>query len=179
MADPFVAEIRIFPFNFAPRGWAFCNGQILPISQNTALFSLLGTTYGGNGQTTFALPNLQGRAMVGWGQGPGLSLYALGETAGEPNNTLLTTEMPSHTHAPNGGTAPNPATVLSPQGNVWGVAGTRRVPVSLYKAGASTAAAMNPLALGLAGGSLPHSNMQPYLGLSFIIATQGIFPARN
>ena len=99
--DPFVAEIRIFPFNFAPRGWAFCNGQILPISQNTALFSLLGTTYGGNGQSTFALPNLQGRAAMFNGQGPGLSLRDLGEQGGTENVTLLITEMPAHTHVVN------------------------------------------------------------------------------
>lgn len=180
MSDPFIAEIRIFPYNFAPRSWAFCNGQLISIAQNTALFALVGTTFGGNGQTTFGLPNLQGRAPLGPGQGPGLSNYVLGETAGVPTVTLVSTQLPQHSHTPAClSTSPNPAPLLSPAGNVWAVAGTRRVPANLYKTGTVTAAAMNAQAVGLAGGSQPHNNLQPYLAISFCICTQGVFPARN
>ena len=180
MSQPFLAEIRIFAGNFAPRGNSLCNGQLLGIAQNTALFSLLGTTYGGNGTTNFGLPDLQGRTPLHFGNGAGLSQYQLGESGGEASHTLLTTEMPAHSHTPACfSTAPNPAPLLSPQGNVWAVAGTRRVPVSLYKSGAVTTATMNPAAIGLAGSSQPHNNRQPYLGLTFIIALQGVFPARN
>lgn len=175
MADPFVAEIRIFGFNFAPTGWALCNGQILPISQNTALFSLLGTTYGGNGQTTFALPNMQGNAPMHPGQGPGLSLHDLGETGGSEFVTLLQSEMPAHSHA------------LSAAG---GDVGDERTPIDrsfarttgvggpLYGA-ANSLVQLNPAALPPAGGSLPHNNMMPYLTLNFCIALQGVFPPRT
>jgi microcystin-dependent protein len=171
MSNPFVAEIRIFAGNFAPRGWAFCNGQILPISQNTALFSLLGTTYGGNGQSTFALPDLQGRAPMHPGQGPGLSLHDLGEEGGSETVTLLQTELPLHPHTA------QPKTSLGnqqdPTGKSW--AGS-----SLAKQYVSTApnVAMNPQALNIAGSSQPHNNMPPYLFLNFIIALQGVFPPR-
>jgi microcystin-dependent protein len=173
MADPFVAEIRIFPFNFAPRGWAWCNGQILPISQNTALFSLLGTTYGGNGQSTFALPDLQGSAPMHPGQGPGLSLHDLGEVGGSEFVTLLDSEMPAHSHA---WTASNQdGTDQSPVQELFagGVGG-----VSTY-ANAGSIAQMSPQTLAPAGGSLPHNNMQPYLTLYFNIALQGVFPPRT
>jgi len=176
MADPFVAEIRIFPFNFAPTGWAFCNGQLMPISQNTALFSLLGTTYGGDGKSTFALPNLQGRAAMFDGQGPGLSLRDLGEQGGEPNVTLIISEMPAHTHVVNakvaGGTA-------SPTNMVWGTSSAAKVAAFFYAPAAPAPVGMNPAALSIAGGSLPHNNLMPYLTLNFNIALQGVFPPRT
>jgi len=174
--DPFVAEIRIFAGNFAPKGWAFCNGQLFPISQNTALFSLLGTTYGGDGKSTFALPNLQGCAPMQAGQGPGLSLRDLGETAGETAVTLLQTEMPAHNHtaqAASGGT-----NIPDPGGNAW--AGAVKGHPGFYAvSNNATNVQMNPFALSISGGSLPHNNMMPYLGLTFIIALQGVFPPRS
>lgn len=177
MADPFVAEIRIFACNFAPTGWAMCNGQILPLSQNTALFSLLGTTYGGNGQTTFALPNIQGGGAMHQGQGPGLSDRFLGEAAGEDTVTLLTTEMPAHAHQ-FGGSQAVAGTALTPTGNVWAEAPAGRGGfVNIY--GTPANVALNPNCLTLAGGSLPHNNLQPYLALNFCIALQGVFPPRS
>ena len=175
MATPFVAEIRMFAGNFAPRGNAFCNGQILPIAQNTALFSLLGTTYGGNGQTTFALPNLQSRAPMHPGQGPGLTDRVLGEQGGEESVTLLTTEMPAHTHQASGLAAAGGQT--SPANATWGTVSSGRNPLPLYAASANTT--LNPQALGVAGSSLPHENMPPFLAVNFIIAMQGVFPPRN
>jgi microcystin-dependent protein len=176
MADPFVAEIRIFAGGFAPKGWALCDGQLMPISQNTALFSLLGTTYGGDGKSTFALPNLQGCAPMQQGQGPGLSLRDLGETGGEQTVTLLQTEMPAHSHpalaASTGGG------VASPQNNAWS-SGLKGHAPAFVASNPSTNAQMNPFGLSIAGGSLPHNNMPPYLGLTFIIALQGVFPARS
>ncbi len=173
MADPFVAEIRIFAGNFAPLGWAFCNGQILPISQNTALFSLLGTTYGGNGQSTFALPNLQGSSPIGEGQGPGLSSRNLGQTGGSPSVLLIESQIPSHTHTPNAVTGGGSST--SPSGAVW-ASQAGRTPPPAY---ASTAGvAMGPGAIGSTGGAQPHNNMPSYLTLNFIIALQGVFPPR-
>ena len=178
MANPFVAEIRIFGFNFAPKGWALCNGQLLPISQNTALFSLLGTIYGGNGQSTFGLPDLQGSAPLQAGQGPGLSLRDLGETGGEQTVTLLDTEMPLHSHTAASANATGAGTLLSPAGNIWANASSRRATVNLYAAGPGNAA-MDPATLSVAGGSQPHNNMPPYLGLNFCIALQGVFPPRS
>jgi microcystin-dependent protein len=177
MSDQFVAEIRIFPFNFAPKGWAFCDGQLLPISQNTALFSLLGTTYGGDGKSTFGLPNMQGNTPMQQGQGPGLSLRDLGEIAGEATVTLLQTEMPAHSHGAQAG--PNTTQLPTPVGNVW-TSGLKTGP-SLYTPSGtqSNDVAMSPLATSVAGGSLPHNNMMPYLTLNFCIALQGIFPARQ
>ena len=175
MADPFVAEIRIFPFNFAPKGWAFCNGQILPISQNTALFSLLGTTYGGNGQSTFALPDMQGNVPMHPGQGPGLSLHDLGEMSGSETVTLLQTEIPSHSHALMATTqAGNQATPVA--NSLAKTAGTFKP--YLAPAGAPLVN-LNFQSLPPAGGSLPHNNMQPYLTLNFNIALQGVFPPRT
>ncbi len=173
MADPFVAEIRIFPFNFAPRGWAWCDGQLLPLSQNTALFSLLGTTYGGNGKSNFALPDLQGRAPMHPGQGPGLSLHDLGETGGSETVTLLESEIPSHSHAWNvraadpgeDRTPANEALARSTGGNLYGAV--------------SSLVAMSDNALPPAGGDQPHNNMQPYLTFYFNIALQGVFPPRT
>lgn len=171
MAEPFLAEIRIFGFNFAPSGWASCDGQILAISQNTALFSLLGTTYGGNGTSNFALPNLQGSFAVGQGQGPGLNFYAEGQTGGEATHTLSLFELPGHTHALN---ATASATTGDPTGaslaNVASGAYAYRIP--------GVTAAMATQALAATGGGQPHNNLQPYLGMLFCIAMQGIFPSR-
>ncbi len=174
MADPFVAEIRIFPFNFAPRGWAFCDGQLLPLSQNTALFSLLGTTYGGNGKSTFALPNLEGSAAMHPGQGQGLSLYDLGQQGGSESITLLDSEMPLHTHTLT--CAPDPANAQIPTATVCL---TRSSGGNAYSTTTSGLTQMAPQAIAPAGGSLPHNNKQPYLTLSFCIALQGVFPPRQ
>jgi len=177
MSNPFVAEVRIFTGNFAPKGWALCDGQLLPISQNTALFSLLGTTYGGDGKSNFALPNLQGCAPMQAGQGPGLSLRDLGETAGEQTVTLLQTEMPAHSHtaqATTDLTTPN----ASPANNIW--ASGQKGFGNVYTPSVSGQnVQMNPLGTSIAGGNLPHNNMPPFLGLTFIIALQGVFPARS
>ncbi len=174
MADPFVAEIRIFPFNFAPKGWAWCDGQLMPLSQNTALFSLLGTTYGGNGKSNFALPDLQGRAPMHPGQGPGLSLHDLGETGGTETVTLLESEIPAHTHGLNSAILPGNRT--TPVGNAF----ARLVGASPYlpPAGAPLVP-MAPEALAPAGGDQPHNNMMPYLTCYFCIALQGVFPPRG
>jgi microcystin-dependent protein len=175
MSDPFVAEIRMFGGNFAPRGWAQCNGQLLPISQNTALFSLIGTFYGGNGQTTFALPNFQGVAPINQGQGPGLSQRFIGEQSGVETVTLLSTEMPLHTHQLRAATTA--ADQTNPSNAVWAASSGGRTPPPLYSTTQNTS--MEPNALSISGGSLPHNNMHPYLSLNFIIALQGIFPPRG
>lgn len=173
MADPFVAEIRIFGFNFAPRGWAMCNGQLLPLSQNTALFSLLGTTYGGNGKSNFALPDLQGNAVMQPGQGPGLSLHDLGETGGSATVTLLQSEIPVHTHAmrasadPANAQTPGPALTLA-----------RSAGGAAYSTTTTGLETMAPQTLAPAGGDAPHNNLMPYLTLNFCIALQGVFPPR-
>jgi microcystin-dependent protein len=175
MADPFVAEIRIFPFNFAPRGWAWCDGQLLPLSQNTALFSLLGTTYGGNGKSNFALPDLQGRAPMHPGQGPGLSLHDLGETGGSETVTLLESEIPAHAHALNGQNSN--ANLNDPAGTVMArpFGGG-----NLYKTpGGASLVSMSDQSLAPAGGDQPHNNLQPYLTFYFCIALQGVFPPRG
>jgi microcystin-dependent protein len=174
MADPFVAEIRIFPFNFAPKGWAWCDGQLLPLSQNTALFSLLGTTYGGNGKSNFALPDLQGSAPMHPGQGPGLSLHDLGEQGGSQNVTLLQSEIPSHSHALRASSddgdlkAPSSARVLA-----------RSIGGFAYQSSNAGLQPMSAAALAPAGGDQPHNNMQPYLTFYFNIAMQGVFPPRT
>lgn len=173
MADPFVAEIRIFPFNFAPKGWAWCDGQLMPLSQNTALFSLLGTTYGGNGKSNFALPDLQGRAPMHPGQGPGLSLHDLGESGGSETVTLLESEIPAHSH-------PMRAATLDLADVNLVSANSSFAPSSggtLYQENANTQLA--PQALTPAGGDAPHNNMQPYLTCYFCIALQGVFPPRT
>ena len=179
MSDQFLAEVRIFPFNFPPTGWAFCDGQLMPISQNTALFSLLGTTYGGDGKSTFALPDMQGNAPMQPGQGQGLSLRDLGEMSGVESITLLTSEIPFHSHTLNG--SDSDATTGVPTGQLMAKGawdnGTAGGVVGAYSSQASNTT-MHPSALSLAGGGLPHNNMQPYLTLSFCIALQGIFPQR-
>ena len=174
--DPFVAEVRIFPFNFSPKGWAFCDGQILPLSQNTALFSLLGTTYGGDGKSNFALPNMQGNAPMHPGQGPGLSLHDLGETGGSDTVSLLESEIPSHSHTARASSTqadvqqPTPTTSLArPNGAVPYVPGSPQPAL----------VTMNGNSLAPAGGDQPHNNMQPYLTLNFCIALQGVYPPRT
>jgi microcystin-dependent protein len=171
MSSPFVAEIRMFAGNFAPTGWALCNGQILPISQNTALFSLLGTTYGGNGQSTFALPNLQDSVPMHPGQGQGLSLRDLGEQGGSESVTLLTSEIPLHTHTLRASSEIGEDRTVTDESIAQSTGG------NLYAA-PNNLTQMAPEALPPAGGSLPHNNMMPYLTLNFIIALQGIFPPR-
>lgn len=174
MSDPFVAEIRMFGFNFAPTGWAQCNGQILPISQNTALFALLGTTYGGDGKSTFALPNVQASAAMHPGQGSGLSQHFLGEQAGSQTVTLLQSEMPAHAHFIMAQNQPGQLAAPAPDRTIARSSGG-----FAYKAAPYTAIVpFNINMLSVAGGSLPHNNMMPYLVVNFCIAMQGIFPAR-
>jgi microcystin-dependent protein len=175
MSSPFVAEIKIFGCNFAPTGWAQCNGQLMPISQNTALFSLLGTFYGGDGKSTFALPNLEGSAPMHPGQGPGLSLRDLGEVGGSSSVTLLNSEMPLHTHrvSASGTEAAN----ADPGGNIWASPKGDQGATPYYDATGPTN--MNPNNFTMAGGNLPHNNMHPYLVLNFCIALQGVFPPRS
>ena len=170
MSEPFVAEIRIFAGNFAPRGWAFCDGQLLPISQNTQLFSLIGTTYGGDGRTTTALPNLQGRAPMHPGRGPGLTSRRLGERGGSETITLTEAQMPNHTHtlATEGDEDPDDN---DPADNALGPAGVFAPAASLQ--------AMRGGSLQSAGGSQSHNNLQPFLAINFIIALQGLFPTRG
>jgi microcystin-dependent protein len=175
MSSPFVAEIRVVGFNFPPTGWAFCDGQLLPISQNTALFSLLGTYYGGDGKSTFALPNIQGSVAVHQGQGQGLSEYFLGQTGGEQFVTLLQSEMPLHPHGLQGSIddaqfqAPQPDRELATSS-----------PGFAYQSNTSqNLNIMNPQQLGFNGSSLPHNNMSPGLVLNYIIALQGVFPPRG
>ncbi len=165
MSTPFIAEIKIMSFNFPPKGWALCNGQLLPINQNQALFSLLGTTYGGDGRTTFALPNLQGRVPFHVGNG-----HTLGERGGEEAHTLNLSEIPPHTHSPVGSS--NVANAAAPTGNLW----------ASFTSGAYSAASntsLNPASITNTGGSQAHNNLSPFLVLNFCIALQGIFPSRN
>lgn len=202
MSEPFISTIMLWPANFAPRGWAFCYGQILSIAQNTALFSLLGTVYGGNGQTTFALPDLRGRVPLGTGQGPGLAPYSLGEIGGTETITLTTAQMPMHNHAANFTSTPglgvsvklnaseNAATTDKPAAGLQlgdAVPNTTRIytPTAGNQVelggvvAALTGAVTGTVTVGLAGGSLPVPNQQPYLALNYVIALQGIFPSRN
>ncbi|MDR7252491.1 microcystin-dependent protein [Nocardioides sp. BE266] len=168
MSDtPFVAEIALFPFTFCPRGWAWCDGQLLPISQNTALFSLLGTQYGGNGVSNFALPNLNGRVPLGHGQGPGLSLYDIGQEGGTETVTLLQSEMPAHAHTLSASSGA--ATTANPA-----AASPATAEAALYHSSGQTTGPLQ-----VAGGSAPHNNMQPYLTLYYAIALQGVFPPRG
>jgi microcystin-dependent protein len=169
MAEPFLAEIRIFSFNFAPKGWAQCNGQLLPINQNQALFSLLGTTFGGDGRVNFGLPNLQGQTPIHFGDG-----HTLGETAGEYNHTLSIAEIPTHVHVATATSAANNASPPTPVSNIL----ADSAPAQAYNSPTSLVA-MNALTLGAVGGSQAHLNMQPFLTLNFSIALQGIFPSQT
>ena len=173
MSSPYVGEIRIFGGNFAPAGWMFCEGQLLPISENETLFNLIGTTYGGDGQETFALPDLRGRLPIHMGTGPGLSTYVIGEMSGTESVTLTVNQLPNHTHPP---------TALSSNGNandpanrIWANAQSG----SAYTTGSPTGATLNPTTLAPIGGSQPHENMQPYLCVSFIISLFGIYPSQS
>jgi microcystin-dependent protein len=180
MANPFLGEIQILACNFPPQGWAFCNGQILAITQNTALFAILGTTYGGDGVQTFALPNLQGSVPMFYEQGPGLSNHVLGETGGSQTVTLLSSELPAHGHTlnavalANGTAAPAGAALAEPYKQV----GPVKKALNQYASG-SPNVTLAPAAVGNAGGNQPHNNLQPYLALNFCIALQGIFPSRS
>lgn len=174
-ADPFIASVNLVGFNFAPHGWAFCNGQIMSIQQNTALFSLLGNYYGGDGRTTFALPDFRGRIPVGLGQGPGLSNYGYGQMGGDPTVTLILNEMPSHSH-----------TVVC--NDTAGARTLKDTPVDNIPAKSSTSgknyastpnAQMSPNMVSVSGGNIPHNNMQPYLVLNYIIAITGTYPPRQ
>jgi len=182
LAEPFLSEIRIMSFNFAPKGWAVCNGQLLPINQNQALFALLGTTYGGNGQTNFALPNLQGRVAIHEGAG-----HTLGENGGTESHTLTLGEMPAHVHGLQA--TGNPGTASSPAGSVLAQRVPASTPDQIFTDGfespdnaygpPESLVPMSPQAVGITGGAQPHLNMQPFLTLTFCIALQGIFPSRN
>ena len=171
-AQPFTGQIMVFAGNFAPQGWAQCNGQLMPISQYDALFSLIGTTYGGDGQTTFALPDLRSRVPIHQGQGPGLSNYTLGENGGGETVTLLTSQLPVHTHPALGNS--NAGTSTDPAGGVWASG-----PTSTYIAGASANASMSQTSISGNGGSQPHDNMLPFLTLNFCIALEGIYPSQS
>jgi microcystin-dependent protein len=172
MSTPFVGEIRMFGGNFAPAGWMFCAGQLLPIAENEVLFTLLGTTYGGDGQSTFALPDLRGRLPVHQGTGPGLGTVVLGETGGVESVTLMTSQMPAHTHGWQASTSV--ANQSSPEKNVT----AQSTAVDLYIEDTATAA-LAPGSIGSAGGSQPHTNLQPYLCVNFIISLFGLFPQQS
>ncbi|WP_066584551.1 phage tail protein [Sphingomonas pruni] len=176
MSDPFVAEIRMFAGNFAPRNWALCDGQIMAISQNTALFSLIGTFYGGNGTSTYALPDLRGRAAMHQGNGAGLSPRVIGEVAGENSVTLLSQEMPMHSHAISGAVIANSTPVGTPASNTLF---TNSSPNQLYGTVVGNPVNLAPQSITIVGGSQPHNNTQPYLAVTFIICLFGVFPSRN
>ena len=171
--DPYLGEIKLVGFNFAPRGWAFCEGQLLPIRQNTALFSLLGTNFGGDGFNTFALPDMRGKAPVHWGPGPGLSDYYLGDTGGEAAVTLSTDQIPAHTHTLSGEN--QTATAQAPSGELLAAPLITARFADLYSTAPGNALA-HPVAISPTGSSFPHNNLQPYLALNFIIALEGIYP---
>jgi microcystin-dependent protein len=173
MSNPYLGEVRLFAGNFAPAGWNFCDGSLLPISQYTALYNLLGTNYGGDGQNTFALPDLRSRVPIHMGQGAGLSAYALAQNGGVEMVTVTAAQLPAHTHSLTvSGTA---ATAATPIGNFPGASGT----ISIYRPGSATAALAAGALPTAAGQSLPHNNIQPVLGISFIIALEGIYPSQN
>jgi microcystin-dependent protein len=171
MSNPFIGAVSLFAGNFAPRGWMFCQGQLLAISQYSALFALIGTTYGGDGQVTFGLPDLRGRLPIGQGQGPGLSNYVIGQSLGSETVTLTPNQMPGHSHGVTGNSSPG---VSGPAGATWAVGSG----VAAY-GGAASLQAMNATSISSAGGNQPHNNVMPSLALNFIIAVEGIFPSRN
>lgn len=175
MSEPFIAEIRIFAGNFAPRGWAFCDGQLLEISQNTALFSLIGTTYGGDGRTTTALPNMQGRAPMGPGRGPGLTARSLGQRVGAQTVTLSEGQIPSHTHTARATTAPGSENTPGNTSAMSRTIGSN----TAYSNSETPATALEAAAVGTAGGGGAHNNLQPFLTLNYIIALVGLFPSRG
>jgi microcystin-dependent protein len=177
MSSPFLAEIRCFGCNFPPTGWAFCDGQLMAISQNTALFSLLGTNYGGDGKSTFALPNLQGSVALGWGQGPGLSQYSVGESTGTDIVTLLQSEMPAHNHTVQSSAGGGQVSAAS--NNEPGKVVDSGNPVNVYNSTPTSGIQMSVQSVGITGQSLPHNNVMPYLVLNFCIALQGVFPPRS
>jgi microcystin-dependent protein len=174
MAEPFIGQIIMAGFNFAPRGYALCNGQLLSIAQNTALFSLLGTTFGGDGRVTFGLPDLRGRAPIHQGQGPGLTNRTMGEVAGEETHTLISTEMPMHNHLLN-----CTDTLANQSGPGAHIHAQESQGATQTYSSANPDKSMNPASIGMAGGNHPHNNMQPYLVINFCIALEGIFPSRN
>lgn len=176
MTTPFIGEIKMFAGNFAPRNYALCNGQLLAISSNSALFSLLGATYGGNGTTNFALPDMRGRSPNHQGQGSGLGVYPIGESSGETSVTLLSSQMPSHTHQISGAVVPNSVPSQTP---TPGSAFTNASPNLLYATTTASLITMAPQSISFTGGSQPHNNRQPYLAVTFIIALNGLFPQRN
>ncbi|MGA2742627.1 MAG: tail fiber protein [Bryobacteraceae bacterium] len=173
MADPFVGQLLLVGFNFPPNGWAFANGQILSIFQNTALFSLLGTMYGGDGKSNFGLPNLQGNVAIGFGQSPGLQYYTQGESGGVQNVTLIPSQTPVHNHTPYSAT--RPATQSTPGGNAF----AESTAGNIYSTSTSPLTPMSAAAISPFGGNQPHNNMMPFVGLNWVIALQGIFPARS
>ena len=184
-SDCFIGDVICYAFDFAPRGWATCSGQLLPINQNQALFSILGTTYGGNGVTTFALPDLRGRSPIHWGNGPGLSPYSQGQVSGTETVTLISTQLPAHTHTMQGDAATdatanfNVAAAGRSLGKSTGLTGTSTAfAENVYDTG-TPGVAMAAGTVGAAGGSQPHENRQPYLVMNWCIALQGIFPSRN
>ena len=183
MSQPFIAEIRMFGFGYAPKGWALCRGQLLAIQQYSALFSLIGIQFGGNGTTNFALPNLQGAAAVGIGQGPGLSDYVMGQTGGVTNVTLTTEQFPQHTHAFQASNAQADSNAVNnsllARGNFDDGSNLGAQSAFIAASAAGAPVNMNPMALSSAGGPTPHDNMMPYLAMNFCIALTGVFPARN
>ncbi len=170
--EPFIGQIMIFGGNFPPKGWAFCDGSLLAIASNTALFSILGTMYGGNGTTTFGLPDLRGRVPIGMGQGPGLGNYVEGQMGGEVNHTLLVTEMPAHNHVISAATSSEGASTNQPGSNIPGSA-------PAYQSTGNADGSLGGITCGPSGSSQPHNNMQPYTAMNYIIALQGIFPSRS
>jgi len=178
MSEPFLGQILLVGFNFAPVGWHLCDGSLMSISQNTALFSLLGTYYGGDGVTTFALPDLRSRVPLGMGQGQGLSPYTIGEMTGSESVTLLANQMPQHSHLINADAAPAPG-APSPANNYLATASAGGKPADIYSAKLTSPTTLNPNAVTLAGGSMPHTNIQPVLAMNYIIATQGVYPSRG
>jgi microcystin-dependent protein len=182
MSEPFLGQVEVFAFNFAPRGWAFAAGQTMSISQSAALFSLLGTTYGGNGVTTFLLPDLRGRAANAFGQGPSLSPYVQGQSQGQEFHTLLTSEVPPHTHSVAGAKVPAPGGTNVPATNTFLASAFVKEtgsPTSDVYSTATPSVTLDPSSVGIAGGSQPHENRMPFLTLNYCIALQGIFPSRN